>query len=328
MIGIERNFPQFPWRGRQVQSSSRKTNMTAKTSVLLAGAGGNLGRMIAEALAATNEADLRLLIRPESKEKVADLADGGAVVHFGDLNDVASLKRAVEGVDVVVSVVQGGPETIVDGQLALLQASAAAGVRRFVPSDFSYDFFNLAQGENINSDWRRSFADASQQARGQTEVVHVLNGCFLDRNVLFGFLGAFDFSNGNLNIWGDGKELMDFTTYRDTASYTAAAAIDARPLPSRFNIAGDSLDAEGLAQAYTAGSGTPIKVRQLGTLDDLDNLIAERQAADPANLFGFLPLMYWRGMLNGKGKLGELANARYPGIKPLSVAEYVRAERL
>lgn len=41
------------------------------------------------------------------------------------------------------------------------------------------------------------------------------------------------------------------------------------------------------------------------------------------NLFGlgegeniYLPLMYWRGMLSGKGKLGPLVNTRYPTSSP------------
>jgi len=38
--------------------------------------------------------------------------------------------------------------------------------------------------------------------------------------------------------------------------------------------------------------------------------------------------MYWRAMLNGKGKLGETQNARYPNIRPTSVGEYVKREAL
>jgi hypothetical protein len=63
---------------------------------------------------------------------------------------------AFDGVYTVVSTVQGGPETIVNVQLNLLRAASAASVRRFIPSDYSLNRFGLAEGENPNSDWRRS----------------------------------------------------------------------------------------------------------------------------------------------------------------------------
>lgn len=65
-------------------------------------------------------------------------------------------------------------------------------------------------------------------------------------------------------------------------------------------------------------------MKKLGTLADLDAEIARRLQAEPDNLYAWLPLMYWRGMLNGKGKLGPLMNAQYPAIEPTGVREYVK----
>jgi hypothetical protein len=41
-------------------------------------------------------------------------------------------------------------------------------------------------------------------------------------------------------------------------------------------------------------------------------------------MYAWLPLMYWRGMLNGKGKLGPLMNAKFPAIHPIGVQEYAK----
>jgi hypothetical protein len=38
--------------------------------------------------------------------------------------------------------------------------------------------------------------------------------------------------------------------------------------------------------------------------------------------------MFSRAMLNGKGRLGKLVNARYPHIHPATLREYVRREKL
>jgi nucleoside-diphosphate-sugar epimerase len=277
--------------------------MTDPKIVVLAGATGHLGGQIARAL-----------------------LDRGARLRC--LGDEPALARALAGAFAVVSALQGGPPVIVDAQLGLLRAARAAGVRRFLPSDYSFDFFNLAEGDNINSDWRRAFARAAADVRGDVEVVHVLNGCFLDRGVLFGFLGAIDLAAGEAHLWGDGDAPMDFTTYADTARWTAeAATTDAAP-PSRYNVAGDTLDFHGLVAAYAEGSGRALRVVRRGTLADLDAEIDRRRREAPNDPFAWLPLMYWRGMLSGRGKLGPLVATRPPGVAPTTVAAYVRAEAL
>lgn len=302
-----------------------------KKIVLLAGASGSLGGLIARALLEKPGVTLRCLARPGSEGKLAPLAAKGAEVVQGDLGPggEAALAKAAQGVWAVVSAVQGGPDVIVDGQLRLLRAALGARARRFILSDYSFDLFNLAEGDNINSDWRRRFArEAEQEAKGAIEVVHVLNGAFLDKKVLFGFMGMFDLGAGVARVWGDGGQKMDFTTYEDTARYTAEAAVDPEKLPSKLNVAGDSLTFHELVRAYEETSGKKITVQRQGSLDELAAETARRQRENPANMYAYLPLMYYRAMLNGKGKLGALANGRYPHIKPTTVREYVKREGL
>ena len=118
--------------------------------ILLVGATGNLGSLIARALLAKG-VKLCLLVRPGSRAKLApDVAAASEIVE----NDAG----AFDDVYTVVSAVQGGPETIIDAQLRILRAARAASVRRFIPSTFSFNIFGLAEGENVNSDWRREFA--------------------------------------------------------------------------------------------------------------------------------------------------------------------------
>jgi nucleoside-diphosphate-sugar epimerase len=284
--------------------------------ILLVGATGNLGSLIARALLAKG-VKLRLLVRPGSRVKLApDVAAESEIVE----NDAG----AFDDVYTVVSAVQGGPETIIDAQLRILRAARAAGVRRFIPSTFSFNIFGLAEGENVNSDWRREFARRAEQERGAVEVVHVMIGCFLDRSVLFGFLGAFDLERGEAYLWGDGNNKMEFTTYLDTAAYTAEAALADGPLPREFFVAGESLTFHELVNETAVGLGRPVTVKKLGTLADLDAEIARRLQAEPGNMFSWLPLMYWRGMLNGKGRLATLMNAQYPAVHPIGVREYVK----
>lgn len=297
--------------------NSNELRSTTEKRVLLVGGTGNLGGLIARALLEQG-AKLRLLVRPGSRGKLTPELEAAAEV----VEDEAG---AFEAVHTVVSAVQGGPDAIVDTQLRLLRAASAAGVRRFIPSDFSFNIFGLAEGENINSDWRREFARRADAERGAVQVVHVLIGAFLDRGIVFGFLGAFDLRKGEAYLWGDGEAKMEFTTYEDTAAFTAEAALDDGPLPDRLHFAGESLNFHELVRETEAGLGRSLTVKTLGTLPDLEAEVARRLKDEPNNRFAWLPLMYWRAMLNGHGGLGPLMNARYPGIHPTGVREYVKA---
>ena len=284
-------------------------------TVLLIGGTGNLGTLIGRELLKRN-ARLRLLVRPGSRKKVAeDLARGAEIVE--------DEQTAFQGVFSVVSAVQGGPETIVDAQLRFLRAARQAGARRFIASDYSMNLFTVPEGDNISSDDRREFGRRAEGERGDVEVVHVLNGAFLDRRVLFGFLGAVNLQKREAYVWGNGTAEMQFTTYDDTAAYTAAAAVDDSPVPDKLFVAGDSLTFAQLVREVEKGLGTPIAVKSLGSFDDLDAQIKERYAAQPANVPAWLPQMYWRAMLNGTGRLGPLMNERYPDIRPTGVQQYV-----
>jgi nucleoside-diphosphate-sugar epimerase len=299
-------------------------------TIALVGGAGHLGALIAHSILGKPDVQLRLLVRPGSRNKVAALEQRGAQVVEGAIgpDSRATLAELCQGVSTVISAVQGGPDVIIDGQAQLLRAARRADVKRFIPSDYSLDLFKVKPGHISTSDIRRQFASMADAERGDVELVHVLNGGFLDRGVLFGFVRVIDAETQTAFVWGEGKQPMDWTTYADTARYVAEVAADERPVPRVFSVAGDVLDFEGLVGAYEAGAGKKVRVERLGSLDDLDVRIDQLQTADPADLHTYLPLMYYRSMLNGEGKLDRLMNDRYPSIQPTTVRDYVAREGL
>ncbi|MBX9651159.1 MAG: NmrA family NAD(P)-binding protein [Xanthobacteraceae bacterium] len=104
-------------------------------TVLVAGSTGMLGSRIAHHLGRHPEARIRLLVRDltQKTDALRSLVTAGAELIEGDLADHASLDRATQGVDVIVSAVQGGPDVMVDGQVALAEAGKRNGVRRILP---------------------------------------------------------------------------------------------------------------------------------------------------------------------------------------------------
>lgn len=301
----------------------------SKNIVALLGGTGRLGQLIGSALLDKPGVELRLLVRPGSRGKAAGLEKRGAKVIEGVIgDDGGTLAALCTGASTVVSALQGGPEVIIEGQTHALRAARNAGASRFIPSDYSLDLFKVKPGHIPTSDMRRRFADIASSERGDVEVVHVLNGGFLDRDVLFGFIRVIDVEKQTAYVWGDGKQPMDWTTYADTARYTAEVAADEQPVPSKFSIAGDVIDFHGIVRAYESGAGKKLRVERLGSLEDLDARIEQLRKAEPSNMRAWLPLMYYRSVLNGEGKLDHLMNDRYPAIRPTTVREYVSREGL
>lgn len=300
--------------------------MSTTKTVALVGGTGTLGGMIADALLAKPNVRVRLLVRPESRAKAADLEARGAEVVEGDIGagGEASLEALCKGVDTVISSVQGAPDMIIDNQRRLLAAARSQGVKRFIPSDYTVDLFKLDQWDNISSDWRRQFAEIADAEKGSVEVVHVLNGCFMDRPILFGYLGAFDLEKGNAYLWGNGDQPIDLTTFYDASRWIAEVATDDNPLPSRLHLVGDVSTFNNVVATYDEATGKHLNVMNQGSMDDLNNRVYQVLQANPQAPWTAIPLMAYRSMI--KGKLSPLHNDRYPHIKPTTLKEYVARE--
>lgn len=104
---------------------------------------------------------------------------------------------------------QGGASIIVDGQVALAQAAERSGVRRFFPSDFALDLFAAPAGAP-QFDLRKE-ADAQIDAMN-LEVVHVLNGAFMDMMLDPATAGIVNLGEGSVQLWGTGDEPFNLTT--------------------------------------------------------------------------------------------------------------------
>jgi uncharacterized protein YbjT (DUF2867 family) len=104
--------------------------------ILVTGGTGFVGRHIVRRL--RNEGrPVRVVAR--KPERAADMENWGAELVQGDVTDLPSLRRAVDGVDAVIHLVairQGKPEEfdriMTDGTRGLVAAAGEAGIRRFV----------------------------------------------------------------------------------------------------------------------------------------------------------------------------------------------------
>ncbi len=303
--------------------------MTSKQTVLMVGATGTMGSKIAAVLAQKENITLRALVRSKTaqneqkRQQLTQLEQLGVELVEGSLEDESSLNQACQNVNTVLSSVQGDTETIVDGQLRLLEAATKAGANRFLPSDFSGDYNGIEYGDNYNYDPRKRFAEAAQKS--SINVVHIMNGAFME--VFFApFLRVFDFEQGTAEYWGTGDEPIDLTTMEDTAKYAAEAAIAPQKLDTNFQVVGEVTTMKQLIADYEAVTGQKLVEHSKGTLDELKTWIETTKLNNP-NPWTFLPEQYQWGMFTGKLKLTHLMNDRYPYIEPTSVRTWLAAAR-
>lgn len=191
--------------------------------VLVVGSTGLLGLDVCLRLRAEGW-DVKALTRAASDpEKVKRLRDAGAKTVVGDLKDRGSLDAACRDVDTVVSTASstlsrqsGDSIETVDGQgqLHLVDAAAAAGVRRFVLVSFPPMSF-----PSPLQDAKRAVEERLKRS-GMTYTI--LQPTFF-MEVWLGPALGFDPANGTAQIFGAGERRISWIAVQDVGRFTAAA---------------------------------------------------------------------------------------------------------
>ena len=292
----------------------------ADDAIILAGATGRLGRMIAASLVERG-ASVRALTRRGGSGDTAALRAAGVSIVEVDYFDRPEMIAACRGGACIVSALSGLEDVLLDAQSQLLDAAVAAGVPRFIPSDYAVDFTKLEYGTNRNFDIRRRFHERLDAAA--IHATSILCGMFTD--LLVGPAPLILFKFHRVLSWENPDQQRDFTTIENAAAYTAAAALD--PSTPRFlRIAGDVQSARSLTTTVEQVTGEKFKLTRAGGLGRLAFLIRVMRLAYPAKGEVFPPwqgMQYLHNMFEGRVKFGHLDNDRYSGIDWTSAADVI-----
>ena len=283
-----------------------------KNAVVVAGATGNLGGRIVTALLEKG-AEVHALVRPSSERAKLDaLEQKGVHLIHSEMTDAQELATAFNGVACVVSALQGLRDVIVDTQSVLLDAAVAAGVPRFISSDFASDFTQLPDGANRNFDLRREFMRYADQA-DTIQVTSVLNGAFAD---ILGYgTPLLNPKQKTIGYWEDSNWKIDFTTMDNTAAFTAAAALD-ESAPRLLRIASFQVSPNDLVAMMSDLTGEPFTAVNMGTRAEFAAYIQRNRAAHPEGeeqlYASWQQSQYLHSMFSVQNN--PLDNDRYPGI--------------
>jgi hypothetical protein len=295
-------------------------------TILIAGATGNLGGKIVDALIEKG-ANVKAVVRLGTNlTKIKLLQDKGVNVFEVDMTNKEAIANVCDGVDCVVSALAGLKDTIIDTQKVLLDAAVMAKVPRFIPSDFAIDFTNLVPGNNRNLDLRRDFYQYLDKA--PIRATTIFNGPFMD--LLIGDMPLLLLKINRVLYWGKPDQVLDFTTTYDVAEFTANVALD-KNTPRFLRIAGDRMSPREFVPLMNQLTGKSFSLLRPGSIGLLNLIIKIAKTLSPKSneLYpAWQGMQYMRDMMEGRVKIETYDNNRYSDINWTSIESFLISEKV
>ncbi len=290
-----------------------------KKIILIAGATGNLGLRIVKALL-NKDAEIRVVVRSKSDiEKIKVLENLGVKIYKVSSWNLEELKTPCVDVSCIVSSLAGLREVVIDAQKVLLNAAIAAGVPRFIPSDYSLDFTKFSYGENRNLDLRREFHEYLDKT--SISATSIFNGAFAE--LLTNEMPLILFKQKIILYWGNSDYRWGFTTMDNTAEFTAKVALDSST-PRYLRIAGDIVSPREIKVVASEVTGQRFRLFSPGGkwLLGIIIKITRKLAPGEKELYpAWQGMQYMHNMIDERSKITKLDNDRYPEIRWTTVKD-------
>ena len=241
--------------------------------ILIVGATGILGGLITQRLLGEGR-DVRILLRHNSpSEQMAaqgmatsarSLIDAGARPVYGDLKDRASLDRACDGVDTVIttanSAMRSGEDTVdtVDrqGNRSLIDAARAAGVKQFIFISF------LGADPNSPVPLFQAKAETEAVLAGSVIPYTILAPNFFVESWAGMVVGMPLQARQPVTLVGEGRRLHSLISVGDVAAFAAAAVGHPAATNRRLALGGpEPVSWRGIVDAFGQVLGQELPVQ-------------------------------------------------------------------
>jgi uncharacterized protein YbjT (DUF2867 family) len=251
--------------------------------LLVVGSTGFLGSEICRRLVGRGQAVRGLVRATSNSERVAQLKALGVATVEGDLQQIETLAAACQGVHTVISTAtttismqptDSIPATDQQGQLNLVQAARAAGVRQFIYLSYSERY------------------DQGIDPCPLTVAKHCLEQAVIDSGMTYTILRpadymevwlspalGFDYPNGKATIYGEGHARISYIALGDVAEYVVRSLDLPAARNATFELGGPAaLSQLEAVRIFERASGKQFELQFVQTAA----LQAQREAAiDP-----------------------------------------------
>ncbi|KAK4096812.1 NAD(P)-binding protein [Parathielavia hyrcaniae] len=292
-------------------------------TVLLIGATGSIGSHILRALLSTPSLAVTILTRASSKSATASsLNPKIRTITIDDTYPTDSLITAFRGQDVVISCLT---TLSVADQFRIVDAAVAAGVRRYVPSEYGLNNMR-ADAQALNSVFRAKGAVQQylRDREGRIEWMTVSCGMWIKWSVQNDFLGL-RVRERRVQLWDGGEGRFSVVTEENTALAVVKGLVELAEETRNRNVLVEEF-------ATTQRELVDEMERQLGVRFEVEPVdsqarIAELQTAvnkgDATAAFGLIEAGFVTGRYGGDlSKEGEIMTEKL-GLKRHSLQEVV-----
>ncbi|WP_435238856.1 NmrA/HSCARG family protein [Streptomyces sp. YPW6] len=274
--------------------------MAVEETIMVLGGTGRQGGAVARELLRRGHA-VRALVRDPAKEEARALAEAGAVLVRGDLDDEASLAAAMDGVHGVFSVQTfrgpGGCEAEERQGRAVADAAVRAGVKHFVYSSVG------GADRDTRVPHFESKLRIEEYLKSLDLPLTVLRPVMF-HDILLDIAPRRVQDELVLAMWLDPGTSVQLIATSDIGVFAADAFEDPEGWLGRtVEIAGDDLTGPQMAAAFEAVSGIPTRFQQL----PIEPLRASRE--DLANMFDWFERDGYRADLSAlRGRRPDLVS--------------------
>lgn len=262
---------------------------------LIVGATGLLGGEICRRLRTANQSVRALVRSTADKAKVENLKMLEVELVSGDLKDRASLDKACQGVNTIVSSAnsvlsrQAGDsiQTVdLEGQKSLIDATRKAGVGHFI-------FVSLSSNLDIDCPLARAKWAVEEHLRQSGLGFTILRPAAFMEIWLSPAVG-FDFPNAKARVLGSGEGKISFISFADVAQFAALAVDHPKARNSTIELGGpEALRYSEIIAIFEELTGRKFEIEKVPE----EALWAQKQASTDPLQESFAALML--GMAKG-----------------------------
>lgn len=213
-----------------------------------------------------------------SRQGSSSTFPSGVKVIRADYDSQDSLKEAFQGQDAVVSLVGG---MALGDQNKLIDAAIAAGVKRFIPSEYGSNTPDK-RTRDVVPVFEAKFGTVNYLKSKESEIswTSLVTGPFFDWGLRVGFLG-FDGPSNTVTIFDDGEATFSATNLHQIGVATVKALEHADLTKNQYvYISGVQTTQNQILAAAEKASGTKWTVKKVSAKDHIEEGRAKLQKGD------------------------------------------------